>query len=174
MDSHNPVRVMVQQHDFDSAQLTALLRTRNAGQAGAIVTFTGCVRDFAPGQTTRTLFLEHYAGMCEREIQQLCETALTRWPILDVLAVHRHGELAYGDQIVFIGVASAHRSAAFRACEYVIDALKTRAPFWKRETLADGQQFWVQAQGDATAYATADTTTDSAAPAGTDTPAPAP
>jgi len=137
--------VVVQAQDFDSARLTAQLRHRTAGRAGALVTFTGYVRDFAPGQSTRTLFLEHYPGMCEREIQALCDTAFERWQILDVLAVHRYGELACADQIVFIGVASAHRSAAFSACEFLIDALKTRAPFWKRETLESGEQFWVQA-----------------------------
>jgi len=146
--------VIVQAQDFDSAALTAQLRQRSTGQAGALVTFTGYVRDFAPGQATRTLFLEHYPGMCEREIQRLCATAHERWPILHALALHRHGELAHGDQIVFIGVASAHRSAAFAACQFIIDELKTRAPFWKRETLADGQQFWVKA--------TPDPTTDSA------------
>jgi len=145
MPDTQPFQVIVQEQDFDSAQLTHQLRRRSTGQAGALVTFTGYVRDFAQGKTTKSLFLEHYPGMCEREIEALCITAHKRWQILDVLALHRHGELAYGDQIVFIGVASAHRSEAFRACEFIIDALKTRAPFWKRETLADGQQFWVQA-----------------------------
>lgn len=140
--------VIVQTQDFDAAQLTAELRARTAGAAGAIVTFTGYVRDYTEGQPTRSLYLEHYPGMCEREIQELCDTARQRWRIADVVAVHRHGELSHADQIVFIGVASAHRGDAFRACEFIIDALKTRAPFWKRETLADGQRFWVEQKQD--------------------------
>ena len=140
--------VIVQTEDFDAAQLTAQLRERTAGTAGALVTFTGYVRDYTEGQPTRSLYLEHYPGMCEREIQELCDTACQRWRVADVVAVHRHGELSNTDQIVFIGVASAHRGDAFRACEFIIDALKTRAPFWKRETLADGQRFWVEQKQD--------------------------
>jgi len=136
--------VIVQQHDFDSAALVAQLRERTAGKAGALVTFTGYVRDYAPDQATQSLFLEHYPGMCEREITEICDTALSRWDVAEVLAVHRYGELHLKDQIVFVAVASAHRGQAFLACEYVIDALKTRAPFWKRETLAGGERFWVQ------------------------------
>ena len=136
--------VIVQQQDFDSAGLVAQLRERTAGTAGALVTFTGYVRDYAPDQPTQTLYLEHYPGMCEREITEICDTALSRWDVAEVLAVHRYGELHLKDQIVFVAVASAHRGQAFLACEYVIDALKTRAPFWKRETLAGGERFWVQ------------------------------
>lgn len=136
--------VIVQQHDFDTAALIAELRARTAGKAGALVTFTGYVRDYAPDQATQSLFLEHYPGMCEREITEICETASSRWDVAEVMAVHRHGELHLKDQIVFVAVASAHRGQAFQACEYVIDALKTRAPFWKRETLAGGEKFWVQ------------------------------
>lgn len=136
--------VIVQQHDFDSAALAAQMRERTAGKAGALVTFTGYVRDYAPGQATQSLFLEHYPGMCEREITGICDTALARWDVAEVLAVHRYGELHLKDQIVFVAVASAHRGQAFLACEYVIDALKTRAPFWKRETLAGGERFWVR------------------------------
>ena len=136
--------VIVQQADFDSAALVAQLRERTAGKAGALVTFTGYVRDYAPDQPTRSLYLEHYPGMCEREITEICDTALSRWDVAEVLAVHRYGELHLKDQIVFVAVASAHRGQAFLACEYVIDALKTRAPFWKRETLAGGDRFWVQ------------------------------
>jgi len=136
--------VIVQQQDFDSAALVAQIRERTAGTAGALVTFTGYVRDYAPDQPTQTLYLEHYPGMCEREIADICDTAASRWDVAEVLAVHRYGELHLKDQIVFVAVASAHRGQAFLACEYVIDALKTRAPFWKRETLAGGERFWVQ------------------------------
>jgi molybdopterin synthase catalytic subunit len=143
-DTGGASRVTIQEADFDSAALVAAIRKRTAGEAGALVTFTGYVRDYTPDAPTHTLFLEHYPGMCEREIEQLCDTASKRWQVRDCLVVHRVGELRNSDQIVFIAVASAHRGNAFRACEYIIDALKTRAPFWKRETLSSGERFWVQ------------------------------
>lgn len=138
--------VVVQEADFDGAALLASLRERVGAQAGAIVTFTGYVRDFAPGQETDTLFLEHYPGMCERELETIAATARERWSLAGTLIVHRVGALTRQSQIVFVAAASAHRGDAFRGCEYMIDALKTRAPFWKRETLADGESFWVQAR----------------------------
>ena len=91
--------------------------------------------------------------MCEREIEDLCQTAQSRWDIQECLVVHRVGELHNAEQIVFVAAASAHRGQAFQACEFLIDALKTRAPFWKRETLANGERFWVQ-QRDADAHKT--------------------
>lgn len=136
--------VTIQENDFDVAALLKSLRERAGSQAGAIVTFTGYVRDYAPGKATTTLFLEHYPGMCEREIEDLCTSAKSRWDVQECMVVHRVGELHATDQIVFVAAASAHRGDAFRACEYIIDALKTRAPFWKRETLASGERFWVQ------------------------------
>ena len=140
----------LQTQSFDAGQLHDELRQRAGDAAGAIVTFTGHVRDFAPDTATRTLFLEHYPGMCERVLDELGESAAQRWNLAAWSIVHRVGEMARGEPIVFVGAASAHRGAAFRACEFMIDALKTRAPFWKRETLADGQAFWVrQAQADA-------------------------
>lgn len=151
--------VVVQTDDFNAAELTAQLRTRTAGQAGALVTFTGYVRDYAEGQNTQTLFLEHYPGMCEREITEICTQAQQRWSVPEPVVVHRVGELGNAEQIVFVGVASAHRGDAFRACEFIIDALKTRAPFWKRETLSNGERFWVQ-QREADAEKTAQWGTD--------------
>ncbi|MYN14916.1 molybdenum cofactor biosynthesis protein MoaE [Pusillimonas sp. TS35] len=136
--------IWVQEQDFDSAALVAGMRQRTAGRAGALVSFTGYVRDYTPDTPTHTLFLEHYPGMCERELHALCATARARWDVQDCLIVHRVGELHNTDQIVFVAVASAHRGDAFRACEFIIDALKTRAPFWKREALANGERFWVQ------------------------------
>lgn len=146
--------VLVQEADFNTAELTASLRQRHAGKAGALVSFTGYVRDYAENAPTHTLFLEHYPGMCEREIQDLCASAQSRWDVLECLVVHRVGELRNTDQIVFVAVAGPHRGDAFRACEFIIDALKTRAPFWKRETLSDGTRFWVE-QRDADAQKTA-------------------
>lgn len=136
--------VHIQTEDFDVAALNAALRATAGGKAGAMVTFTGYVRDQADGTATESLFLEHYPGMCEREIEAVCDQARQRWPILDTLVVHRVGELHLTEQIVYVGVTSAHRGDAFRACEFIMDVLKTRAPFWKRETLADGKRFWVQ------------------------------
>lgn len=135
--------ISVQEADFDAAQLHRQLRERS-DDAGAIVTFTGYVRDFAPSQATSVLHLEHYPGMCERVLTQLGEHAAQRWQLSTWTIVHRVGALARGDQIVFVGVASRHRGNAFRACEFIIDTLKTNAPFWKREVLADGRSFWVQ------------------------------
>src|SRR5690606_374438 len=136
--------VIVQEADFDVAQLMQGLRERSAGKTGAVVTFTGYVRDYAENAATESLFLEHYPGMCEREIEDLCATAKSRWDVHECVVVHRVGELHNTDQIVFVAASSAHRGDAFKACEFIIDALKTRAPFWKRETLASGERFWVQ------------------------------
>ena len=138
--------IRIQTERFNAAELANLLQERTAGRAGALVHFLGMVRDYSPEADSRSLFLEHYPGMCEREIQALCDQAKQRWHVLDTLVVHRVGELPLGDPIVFVGVAAAHRGQAFQACEYIIDALKTRAPFWKRETLADGSAFWVEQQ----------------------------
>lgn len=136
--------VIVQEADFDVAALLADWRRHKAAKAGAIVTFTGYVRDYSPQAATESLFLEHYPGMCEREIESICAAARQRWDVQECMVVHRVGELHNTDQIVFVAAASAHRGDAFRACEYIIDALKTRAPFWKRETLSSGDRFWVR------------------------------
>jgi len=138
--------IRIQKEDFDGAALANALRTRTRGQAGALVSFTGIVRDYAHDTATRSLTLEHYPGMCEREIAAVCAQAAARWQVLDYCVVHRVGELQLGEQIVFVAIASTHRSDAFHACAYVIDTLKTRAPFWKHETLASGKSFWVQQQ----------------------------
>ena len=137
-------RVIVQEADFDPATLQDALYDACASRAGAIATFTGYVRDFSPAQPTAVLHLEHYPGMCERELSEIGDTALARWDIAGYLIAHRYGPLTRNARIVFVAVASAHRGDAFRACEYIMDALKTRAPFWKRESLTDGTQFWVE------------------------------
>ena len=136
--------IVVQEADFDSGALLAQLRAESAGAAGALVTFTGYVRDFSPTEATTTLFLEHYPGMCERVLNQLADEATQRWGLTACAIVHRVGALHRGDQIVFVGAATPHRGDAFQACEFMIDALKTRAPFWKREELASGRAFWVE------------------------------
>jgi molybdopterin synthase catalytic subunit len=136
--------IIVQEADFDGAALTRALRDEAGSQAGAIVAFTGYVRDYAPGEPTQTLTLEHYPGMCERELEDIAATARRRWNLAGTVIAHRVGALHREAQIVFVAAASAHRGDAFRGCEYMIDALKTRAPFWKRETLTSGKQFWVE------------------------------
>ncbi|AZY48353.1 molybdenum cofactor biosynthesis protein MoaE [Bordetella avium] len=136
--------IVVQTEDFDAGALLAGLRAEAGAAAGAIVTFTGYVRDYAPDEATETLFLEHYPGMCERELAEIAETARSRWQLAGTVIAHRVGALPRESQIVFVAAASAHRGDAFRGCEFMIDALKTRAPFWKRETLASGNSFWVE------------------------------
>jgi len=136
--------IRIQTQDFDAGALLSEMRAAHDGDQGAILSFVGYVRDFTPDAQTETLFLEHYPGMCEREIKSICETAMQRWDILSYRVVHRVGALDNGAQIVFLAVASRHRTEAFRAGEFIIDALKTRAPFWKREHLRDGKQFWVE------------------------------
>lgn len=138
--------IEVTEQNFDLARVVDAVHARTAGRAGAVVTFTGYVRDFASDAHTRSLFLDYYPGMCETELGAIAEEAGRRWSVLDAAIVHRVGELALGEQIVLVVVASAHRGDAFAACEYIMDALKTRAPFWKRETLASGEHFWVEAR----------------------------
>jgi len=152
-------RVIVQEDDFDPAALHEALHEACAAQAGAVASFTGYVRDYAPDRPTATLHLEHYPGMCERELADIGDAAMTRWDIAGYVIAHRYGTLARKARIVFVATASAHRDAAFRSCAYIMDALKTRAPFWKRESLADGTDFWV-AQRDADRSQTARWNTD--------------
>jgi molybdopterin synthase catalytic subunit len=139
------INVMVQAADFDVARLQALL-LGGACAEGAIATFTGYVRRDNEDRRVDQLELEHYPGMTEGSITQIAEQAAGRWPLLAACVVHRVGKLAPGEQIVWVGVASKHREAAFSACEFIMDYLKTRAPFWKKETAA-GTEHWVAARG---------------------------
>ncbi|MCH8499242.1 MAG: molybdopterin synthase catalytic subunit MoaE [Marinobacter sp.] len=134
--------VRVQTADFDLATEYQRLRDES-GQAGAIATFTGLVRDYGDLQDVRGLFLEHYPGMTETVINDLIQQAHKRWHIQQVQVIHRVGELLLGEQIVFVGVSSAHRTDAFAACQFIMDALKTSAPFWKKE-LTDAGEHWVE------------------------------
>jgi molybdopterin synthase catalytic subunit len=133
--------IRVQQADFDPGEEIAKLGNAG-GSTGAIATFTGLVRG-DDGLTAMTL--DHYPGMCEGEIAAHVAEAKRRWPLLAVRIVHRVGRLTPGERIVFVGVASAHRQAAFEACEFLMDYLKTRAPFWKLEERASGSN-WVEAR----------------------------
>ncbi|WP_426152054.1 molybdopterin synthase catalytic subunit MoaE [Pseudomonas sp. DC3000-4b1] len=134
--------VRVQRIAFDPGAELNGVHQRQLG-VGAVVSFTGYVRDFNDGQDVAGLFLEHYPGMTEKALEKIVAEAQGRWPLLNVEVLHRVGELAPGEPIVFVACASAHRQAAFQACEFIMDYLKTRAPFWKRETTPEGPR-WVE------------------------------
>lgn len=136
--------VRVQAEDFDAAAEMAALRTRAVG-AGALVGFTGLMRELHHGAHLTAMTLEHYPGMAARQLHALAEDAARRWPLLGVTVVHRFGRLTPGEQIVLVGTASAHRQAAFEAAQFLMDWLKTKAPFWKLEETGDSSH-WVAAQ----------------------------
>ncbi len=136
--------VRVQTADFDVGAELAALRAGD-GQVGAVATFIGTVRDVNDGSGVATLTLEHYPGMTEKALEAIVAEAQTRWNIYGALVIHRVGPLKPCDQIVLVAVTSAHRGEAFAACEFIMDYLKTRAPFWKREETADGAR-WVDAR----------------------------
>jgi len=136
--------VRVQTGDFDvGAEIAAL--TAGRADIGAVVTFTGLVRDVAGGEPISAMELEHYPGMTEKALAAIEAEAHQRWPLQGTTVIHRHGRLAPGDRIVLVIAASAHRQAAFEAAEFLMDYLKTRAPFWKKEHAPDGGR-WVDAR----------------------------
>lgn len=137
-------QIRIQTETFDSQAELARLEQLHAG-VGAVVSFIGLMRDFNQGCGVERLVLEHYPGMTEKALESLVHEAAGRWELLDLTLIHRVGALEPGERIVFVGVASAHRGAAFRACEFLIDALKTRAPFWKKEHTEQGEH-WVEAR----------------------------
>jgi len=138
------VAVRVQTGDFDVGAEIAQLRAGDTG-VGAVAAFVGTVRDVNDASQVSGLTLEHYAGMTEAALEAIVDEARRRFDIRDALVVHRVGPLAPGDQIVLVVVTSAHRGTAFDACEFVMDYLKTRAPFWKKERRPDGE-CWVDAR----------------------------
>jgi molybdopterin synthase catalytic subunit len=130
------MRISVQTEDFDlGAEVKAISRNP---KIGAVASFVGLVRDVP-------MTLEHYPGMTERAIGKIVEEATTRWQVMDCTVIHRYGALRPNDQIVLVAVASGHRGDAFAACEFIMDYLKTRAPFWKKEQTAEGTR-WVEAK----------------------------
>ena len=137
------VEIRVETVDFDVSAEYTRLRERADGMLGAVVSFVGLVRDRHDGEQVATLHLEHYPGMTERSIEAITEQACGRWPLNDVVVIHRVGELAASEQIVFVQVASSHRDAAFAGAAFIMDYLKTDAVFWKREDKAGGSR-WVQ------------------------------
>ncbi|WP_433694370.1 molybdopterin synthase catalytic subunit MoaE [Herbaspirillum seropedicae] len=137
-----PVRV--QTADFDLSTEVAQLRLSNP-RVGAVVSFVGTVRDLNEGAAVSEMELEHYPAMTERALEQIVEQAKARWPIFDALVIHRVGPLLPREQIVLVAVTSPHRGEAFAACEFIMDYLKTQAPFWKKEQTPQGER-WVDAR----------------------------
>jgi molybdopterin synthase catalytic subunit len=137
--------IRIQTDDFDHAQELISMRSAGQGNIGAIVSFVGLVRDMNDGDAIQTLTLEHYAGMTENALQAIEKEAKNRWDIQKSLIIHRVGMLKPQDQIVLVAVTSAHRGDAFHACEFIMDYLKTSAPFWKKETTNQGER-WVEAK----------------------------
>ena len=133
--------ILVQHEDFSMAELAAQLRAEDAS-SGAIVTFTGIVRELVEGNLTG-LYLEHYPGMTEKALEKIALQAAERWKLHQVIIIHRVGELGLNDNIVFVGVGSAHRVDAFEAAQFMMDYLKKDAPFWKKELSAEGES-WVE------------------------------
>lgn len=136
--------IRVQMEEFDIGMEINQLRKRS-GNVGAIVSFVGQVRDLNDGDIVSELTLEHYQGMTEKSLQSIEEEAKKRWRIQDSLIIHRYGTLQPLDQIVLVVTASAHRGDAFSACEFIMDFLKTQAPFWKKEATLDGAR-WLDAK----------------------------
>jgi molybdopterin synthase catalytic subunit len=136
--------VRIQTEDFDAGAEIAALRRGNP-EVGAVASFVGVCRDANDGAAVSRMTLEHYPGMTEKAIGEIVAEAMARWKVMDVLVVHRVGELRPGDQIVLVVVTGSHRGEAFAACEFVMDYLKTRAPFWKKEETPEGAR-WVEAR----------------------------
>ena len=136
--------IRVQGSPFDPGAEVNAMHAANVG-VGAVVSFVGYVRDFNDGLDVAGMFLEHYPGMTQKALAKIAEEAEQRWPLLKLEVLHRIGALQPGEPIVFVGAASAHRQAAFDACAFVMDYLKTRAPFWKKEDTPEGGR-WVDAR----------------------------
>ncbi len=139
-----PAEVRIQREDFDPSELQRELTAGDDG-AGAVVSFVGLVRAGNQAKEILRMELEHYPGMTERSIQCIVDEARERWDIRAVRVLHRVGELRVGEQIVYVGVSGAHRGSSFQACEFIMDYLKTRAPFWKKESTLEGAH-WVDAR----------------------------
>jgi molybdopterin synthase catalytic subunit len=139
--------VRIQEADFSVAAEWEALRARTSGDVGAVASFVGLVRDRHPDADIESLYLEHYPGMTEASIRKILDETASRWPILDIVVIHRVGSLEPRDQIVFVQAAAGHRPAAFAACEFVMDYLKTDAVLWKRERRTGGER-WIEATGD--------------------------
>lgn len=140
------MQVEIRTAPFDPWQYLAAWQEQHGQVAccGATAVFVGTMRDFNEGDTVRDMYLEHYPGMTERQLAMLADAAVQEWKLDDVLIVHRVGQITPTQPIVLVAAWSAHRAAAFNACRHLMETLKHTAPFWKRETLADGSQRWVE------------------------------
>ncbi len=136
--------IKIQENDFDLSAEIAALR-KGDPRVGAVVSFLGTVRDMNDGSQVKAMTLEHYPGMTEKALQEILDQAKSRWDIHNTLVIHRVGSLMPEDQIVLVAVTSAHRGEAFAACEFIMDYLKTAAPFWKKEDTPGGAR-WVDAR----------------------------
>ena len=136
--------IKIQESDFDVSAEIAALR-KGDPRVGAVVTFLGTVRDMNDGSQVKGMTLEHYPGMTEKALQEILDQAKARWDIYQALVIHRVGPLLPEDQIVLVAVTSAHRGDAFAACEFIMDYLKTEAPFWKKEWTTEGPR-WIEAR----------------------------
>ncbi|MBC7405089.1 MAG: molybdopterin synthase catalytic subunit MoaE [Cytophaga sp.] len=136
--------IFVQTEDFDLSTEVTKLRANNPA-VGAVVSFVGVVRDLNEGMDVHAMELEHYPSMTEKALQEIVALASQRWQLMDSIVIHRVGALKPLDQIVLVAVASSHRGEAFAACEFIMDYLKTQAPFWKKEKTPDGER-WVDAR----------------------------
>ena len=138
------MKILVQREAFDlGAEVAAMSQGRT--DIGAVASFVGLARDMNEGSGVQAMTLEHYPGMTEKALAALVDEANARWPLLDTTVIHRIGRLLPGDPIVLVAVASQHRGEAFAACEFIMDYLKTRAPFWKKEETLQGER-WVEAR----------------------------
>lgn len=140
----SPFKISVQHEDFDVSHELALLRA-NRPQIGGVTAFVGTVRDMNDGSNVKSMSLEHYPGMTEKSLHEIALQASQRWEVLAATIIHRVGDLKPLDQIVLVAVASSHRGDAFAACEFIMDYLKTSAPFWKKEDTPEGGR-WVDAR----------------------------
>ena len=138
--------IRVQREDFDPARETQAL-VEGKHQIGGVVSFVGLVRELASGGAISAMTLEHYPGMTERKLAEIEAEAHARWPLAASIIIHRYGRLEPGERIVLVATASAHRDAAFEACRFLVDWLKTKAPFWKLEETPQGER-WVEARAE--------------------------
>ncbi len=139
--------VSIQHEDFDAGAVMAELRA-TSNNVGAIVSFVGLVRDSSYTEKVENIFVEHYPGMSENALHKIIAEAKTRWDLLAVKVIHRVGRLGPNDQIVLVATASSHRGHAFSSCEFIIDYLKTDAPFWKKEVTQEGGEWVVTKESD--------------------------
>lgn len=130
------------------ADYEVLVAAQYSGKYGACATFVGTMRDFNEGDDVDGMNLEHYPGMTERHLERICNEAMQRWKILDYLLIHRVGELNPNDPIVLVAIWSSHRKDAFEACRFIMEDLKSKAPFWKKESLGNGDSRWVEKNTD--------------------------